>query len=348
MTDLYELRTFSDIIEAIKEEVGVDANDTKITNRIKRDVNLIYLDEVCAKKRWPWLKRSVEVQHKAAFSTGTAAVTQNSVTVTLTESPSPSYRGASISVVGYNEVYRIEQHTSGSSTITLSSPYTGSTAAAASFKMWYPKLALPADCAETIEVSHGFMKRPLESQGSQDMHRIVAGAPKAEGRPSNYSTGPWVDPDPYDAISGLPATATRAATGLTRSLKFASTLGADEDSASIQPSDRLEISAAGHYSYNGQVVVSELSTTDNTNDTIKYTVEERKKETATADTGITVKKIDPASHREAYREMEVYPALNDTNTTLQVDYKIQRAPDPYPRPRNPGLWCVGASVGQEA
>lgn len=292
MPTKYIIETFADIINAVREEIGADSSDSKITNRIKRDINAVYLQEIVPAENWIWLREHSEIQQPAMLSTGTASVTVSSVTVTLTEAFAFSLKGWKFSTTGYNEIYTIAQHTAGSTTITLESPFTGTTSATANFRIWRPSIPLPANCRETFEITHDFRSSPLEGTGLQKFREIVAANPKAEGRPTHYTTGHIVDPDKYVAITGLPTTSTRASSGLVKTIKFSATLGADEDTALLRPGDRVEISSAGHYTYNGEVVVSSLSTTDNTNDTITYTVEETKSEAATADTGITIKKLD--------------------------------------------------------
>lgn len=327
MATRYVVQTFIDIINAVREELGADQNDTKVLNRIKRDINEVYLQEICAEKTaWWWLTKNVEVQAKAYFNTGTAAVTVNSTTVTLTETPSVSYRGYLFSADGYNEIYRIARHTSGSTTLYLESPYTGSTSSATDFRIWADSVPLPADCSNTLEVRHSFKSKPLEGLGIQEFRRLVSTAPKASQRPEFYCTGNLVDPDPYESISGLPATTYRSSSGLVRTVVFASTLGASEATAYLAPGDRIEVTGAGHQDYNGTWVVSELSTTTATNDTVKFTAESNKTESSTSDTGITIKKIASTDKKAKYRELLLYPSLFDANTTLYVDYKMEAPP----------------------
>ena len=326
MTTKYIVKTFEDIVDAVIEELGEDSSDIKIVNRIKRDINSVYLQEVVPYKNWWWLTKSVEVQAKAYFNTGTATVTSNSTAVVLTESPGVTYKGFYFSPDGYNEVYKIAQHTSGSPNLVLESPYTGQSGSLKTFRIWSDVVPLPADCMATLEVRHSFRNKPLESWGRQEFRRLSSTGPKASARPENYSTGNLADPDPFDSISGMPASTFRSSAGLTRTLVFATSLGATEDTALLSPGDRIEVSGGGHYSYNGEWVVSELATTSVTNDTIKFTGEERKNESSTADTGFTLKKAASKDNKAKYRELLIYPALFDANTTLYVDYKVEPSP----------------------
>jgi hypothetical protein len=322
----YVVETFADIIAAVQEELGADPNDTNVTNRIKRDVNQIYLQEICPDQAWSWLTRRVERQTKAYFSTGTAEVTQGSATVTLTTGPGFSAKGFFFSADGYNEVYRVAQHTASSATVTLESPYTGVSDTVATFKIWTDCIPLPADCESTIKVRHNFRTMPLEAFGDRAYQQLVSTGPRAISRPSCYSTGSLVDPVPFNSVSSLPASTYRSAAGLTRTIVFASTLGADSSTWLLVPGDRIQVSGGGEDSYNGDWVVSEVTTTTATYDTIKFTAKSTLAESSTADTGFTVTKAAQTNLQARYRELLVYPSLYDSVTTLYVDYKISPPP----------------------
>ncbi len=325
MATKYEVRTFEDIYLAILEELGEQSSNTKALNRLKRDINAVYLNEVCADHNFKWLERTVEVQTEPYFSTGTVSVTANSSTITLTESPAKSYRGYLFATEGHQEVYRILSHTAGSSTVVLESPFTGSTDSDATFKIWSDFVPLPPDAVETLEVSHAYSPHPLSGQGSQEFDRVISQAPRAMGRPKFYSTGEKRQPTPYESVSSLPATLTRSASGRIRTIVFASTLGAD-DATLLIPGRKIEVSGAGSYTYNGESVVAAVTTTTVTNDTISYTVEENLTQSSTSDTGITVKAASNDSTLYEYRPLHYYPAVFDSRTTLKVRYKIEPTP----------------------
>jgi hypothetical protein len=326
MATRYEVRTFEDIVDAILEELGETRSNTKMLSRIKRDVNAIYIHEVVPYENWTWLKKRFEVQTEPYFSTGTATCTSNSVTVTLTESPAKSYKGYYFATDGHSEHYRIAQHTANSSTVTLESPYTGSTDDELTFKIWTDNVPLPPDVTQTVEVSHAYQSNPLEARGPQEFERVVAQAPRASYRPRIYSTGEKVQPDRYESISSLPASATRSSSGRIRTVKFASSLGVDQDSALLRPGDKIEVSSSSSYNYNVESVVVELSTTTNTNDTIKYIAEENLTESSTADTAIVVKLAPQDAKLFEYRPLFYYPSICDSRTTLRVQALLEPVP----------------------
>ena len=308
MAITFELRTFLDIVDAIREEVGIQSGDTTAVNRIKRDVNAIYMD-VVAREQWKWLRGNVSLTHPAFVNAGTAAVSASSADVTLTIAPGNSRKESFFKVDGYAEIYRIDQHTAASTTLTLETPFTGTTSTAVGYKIWSDRIALPSDCRETFEVMHNHTNTPMEGIGLQEFRRQQASSPTTEGRPRYYSTGDFHDPDPYAAISGLPAVSTMASAGLVKTIVFAS-----DASSFLKVSDRIEVSGASHFSFNGQVIVSSVSTT-----AVTYTGTVDYKQVATADTP-TIEKLSIEANTERYRELLVHPALFDTRVTIYVDY----------------------------
>ena len=61
----YKLTDFSDIYLAVMEELKLQTSDTTSLNRIKRMVNMIYLDEVVPASRWFWLYGNTSLTHQA-------------------------------------------------------------------------------------------------------------------------------------------------------------------------------------------------------------------------------------------------------------------------------------------
>ncbi len=200
----YKLTDFSDLYAAIQEELKVQSTDTNSLNRIKRAINMMYLDEVVPAARWPWLNGNTTIVHPAFYGTGTASVTPLSDTVTLSIAV-PSTVGASgsflnylFSVDGTNEVYKVAAHTALSTTVTLDKAYNGVLSATASYKIWKEDLELPTDLRETIEVWHDHMTDPMEPRGLQEFRRTAAEGQKSEARPCYYTTYDYRDPSTDD------------------------------------------------------------------------------------------------------------------------------------------------------
>jgi hypothetical protein len=317
---VYQLRTFDDILEAVREELQIGSSDTTALNRIRRDINIVY-EEVVSENQWHWLTGHCQVQLPAVVTTGTASVTSGSATVTLTTAPGPSKLGHYFSVEGYSEIYTIESHTAGSTTVKLAVEYTGSTNATASYKIWTDKVALPTDCKETIKVRHDHYGVPLQKVGLQEYRDIVGMAPKAAGKPTTYCLGDYRDPSSTSSISSLPAISTRASAGLVKTIVFASGIPtATVTKITNGEPVKWRISAAGDATYNGDIYISSVSTTSVASDTITYVGRAELQESATSDSTLSISAIDAEETYDRYRELLVYPAINTSKTTLQVDY----------------------------
>jgi hypothetical protein len=323
---VYQLKTFGDIVNAICEECGISSSDTTDRNRVKRAINIVY-QNIAGRKRWWWLNQRCDITVPAYTNAGTASVTQNSATVTLTVAPTSSKKNYWFAIDGYNEIYRIESHTASSTTVKLSGVFTGTTTPTATYKIWCERLPLPTDCKETVEVWHDNYRKPVENVGRQEFRRIWTLQPRNEGFPQYYYTGDYLDPAQTSSITALPNVSTRASAGTRKTLVFANSLPAAVVST-ITDGDPIvwNISNAGHPSYNGNVYISAVSTTTVSNDTVTYTGVSEYTESATSDSSMAVAQLDPAQDYDRYRELFVYPALYNANTTLHVEYVRQATP----------------------
>jgi hypothetical protein len=195
------MQTFLDLVDAISEDIGVQSTDTVARNKIKRFVNMIYVDEVASFKQWEWLKKSTSIIHHEYYNTGTMSVTPDSTTITFSVAPNiteGSFKGYRFSVDGNNEVYTIASHTAASTTAVLTSAYKESLDATADYKIWRDRVDLPTEAKETIEIWHAQQSTPLSAVGLQGFRKFEAALPKQEGYPSTYHTGDFYDPSPSD------------------------------------------------------------------------------------------------------------------------------------------------------
>ena len=196
-----QLVDFADIIEAVREELGIQSGDTVKMNRIRRDINLVYLQEVVPAARWKWLEGYTTVQLPARYNGGTVSLTAQNTTVTISDAPSSSlgsFAGYRFQVGTESEIYDIVTHTAGATTFTITPAYNSSTASLKTFKIWKDQLVLPTDCRETIQVWHDFNRKPLEGRGMQEFEAIRRRGESAEGRPEWYYTGDYEDPSSGD------------------------------------------------------------------------------------------------------------------------------------------------------
>ena len=198
----YKLIDFADLYEAIAAELKLQLSDTTSLNRIKRVVNMVYLDEVAPRARWWWLQGHANIKHKISYSNGTCAITPNTSTVTISVAPSVtsgdagSFVGWYFSVDGQNEIYRISEHIAESNTLILDTPYNGNLITANAYKIYQENIPLPTDCRETVEVYYDHMGTPLVGKGLQEFRKIQTSSPKTIGRPNFYCTYDFQDPTP--------------------------------------------------------------------------------------------------------------------------------------------------------
>ena len=132
-----QLVTFEDLIDSLIEELGIQSSDTTTINKLKRMVNMVYLNEIAPQKRWRWLEGNTRVVHKAYYSASTCIATPSSTAITLNSTPVVglgSFAGYNFSVQGFDEIYTIESHTAGTAAIVLTSEFQGSSSSAATYK----------------------------------------------------------------------------------------------------------------------------------------------------------------------------------------------------------------------
>ncbi len=244
----YDVTDFSDIVSAVAAELKLDSNDTAEMARIKRDINLVYRDEVVPFKRWKWLLGHTTLRQQPFISDGTVACTPNSATITFSVAPTESQTGKLFALDNFNEIYTISAHTAASTSATLSSVYTGTLQTAATYKIWSNKLALPTDARETVEIWHDHMAQPLEGLGLQDFRRRNAERPKVTGRPLSYTTYDYEDPstgdaetesDRYRVVMFYPAIYEYSTTLHVDYIKEVSSLDADGDEPLMPIEDRI-------------------------------------------------------------------------------------------------------------
>lgn len=307
---IYQLKTFDDIVDAALEELKIQSTDTVSINRIKRDINIVYMQEVVPYDHWQWLRGSIDLVHKAYINTGTATITNGSVSVTLSSAPSTSKKGFYFSVQGSLEIYKIAEHTAASTTLILETPITQASASAQNYRIWTDKLPLPIDCRETVNVRHDFSTVPVCSVGLQAFREQYTAFPKSERRPEYCTTADYVAPIEYITIPTLPALSTRASSTLVKTLVFAASI-----TGLVREGDFIEITNAGHYSYNGKFQVASVST-----NTMTYTGSVPYQEAATADLSLTLKLRSTDTDAERYRELWVYPSLYNADVLMHVDY----------------------------
>lgn len=310
-----EIKTFGDLVAAVREETKISASDTVSVNRIKRNINIVYR-EVITYKRWWWMVENTAIKIPKFYNRGTCRVIHGSSLVTFDNAVAEPKESYFFSVEGDNEIYTVESHTPGALTLRLSSVFNGPTNFTANFKIWTDHIPLPTNCKETVEIVNPFSRLPLENLGMQEFRRLTSGMPKRGGSPEAYYTGDFFEPFPDAAINGLPALLHHYSSGTTKTLVFASAVP-----ASLTANTTLRIKGASHPSYNGEIAIARIATTNVANDTIIYTGFGEYTEQNTPDSGISIRLLSSTANRSRYRALFYYPALSENNLDLSLDYQ---------------------------
>jgi len=182
-----ELVDFVDIYTAVAEAAKIQSTDTTNINRIKRWVNLGYLNKVVPAKRWWWLRNHTTLKISPKLTTGTVSVTQDSTAIIFSSAPATSVAGQFFTSDSNEEIYRIATHTAAATGATLDADYIGTTDAAANYQVWPYRFALPSNCKEVIEVYTDRFPVPLDNVGFQEFRRVMQEIPKREGLPQTYT-----------------------------------------------------------------------------------------------------------------------------------------------------------------
>ena len=307
----YQLRTFKDILDAVVETLKIQKTDAESIRRTKRQINEVYLNEIMGYKQWEWLRTTRTLQTEPFFSAGNAAVTQNEVLVTLTQSPATSRAGYYFLAGNESEIYRIKSHVAGSNILLLETPFNGATNLLNTYKIWAEGIPLPSDCKEVLSVTHSYINRPLQQMGINEFRRQMSAYGTSLGRPMSYSVGPAREPDTYENITSLPMSVSRSSNGLTKTIN----IGASPSNF-IAVGDYISVSGASDYSYNVESVVSAIN-----GNTFSYTGTVALNEATINDSSIIIRSLREGNEA-SYRNLILYPAICDKRTSMVVDYQI--------------------------
>ena len=149
----YEIKTFGDSIDFIREQTKADSSDETVT-KIKRLYNVKY-QELGMKKKWGWRGDVRWLKTTPEYTTGTVSVTNadRNVTMSAAATVTDDFKGRFIRIGSDSEYYEIVAVTSTASrTFMLSAPYKGTTNATATHTTWRAKYGLWPDFADLYKV----------------------------------------------------------------------------------------------------------------------------------------------------------------------------------------------------
>lgn len=181
-----EIRTFYDVITAIIDRARLDDNED-VRESIKEKVNTKY-QQIGFKEAYSWSGDTRPLKLKASYSTGTVTVTSDSETVTGsgTTWTQALHEGARIQLGSAPFPYKILRVASTTS-ITLDSPYIGTTTAGVTYKIFKNEYGLFPDLSSIRRMTiPGLTRRPLPAS-PLNMEEYNQAAPFAGGLPRFYS-----------------------------------------------------------------------------------------------------------------------------------------------------------------
>jgi len=237
---------FEDIYTAIAEELKVQISDGTTIGRIKRDINMIYLNEVVPYKprAWWWLEKTQDIQTYAKITTGTVTIADGSTTITFSSAPASSVAGYWFKVEGFQEVIKISSHTGGVATATLTSAWRRGAVTAEGYAIWRDYLALDSDMKEVTQITHEKMGRPMDSVNSAKFDEMRARLPDYNSHPTLFNVGDF-DSSGNRVLRWFPSCDTTQHTMHVLGVQEATRLSADGDEPLMPVEDRIVLFYGG-------------------------------------------------------------------------------------------------------
>lgn len=238
----YILTDFEDIYTAICEELKVPLTDGTTLTRIKRDINMIYLNHVIPFKprAWWWLEQKENIATYEKIDTGTITVTEDSTTITFSTAPTPSLVGYYIKATGHPDIFKITAHTALTTTATLEKAWVRSSESGLAFKAWRDFAPLSSTMKDIVIVTHDSKSSPLDAMHNAKFTEMRARMPDYEGMPTLYNTGDF-DSDGNRTIRWFPACSETRFILHVEGRCEASALNADADEPLMPVEDRIVI-----------------------------------------------------------------------------------------------------------
>lgn len=182
---------YEDLYTAILEELKIPSSDGTTLARIKRDINIVYLNHVIPFKprAWWWLEQKTDITTLAKIDTGTLTATADSTTITFSSAPTIDLDGYYVKFSGYPDIVKISAHTAGVATATLETAWCNDTVTAGAYKAWKDFAALPSTMKEVVVVTHDRRSVPVDAVHNAKFTEVRARYPETEGYPTMYNTG---------------------------------------------------------------------------------------------------------------------------------------------------------------
>lgn len=101
---------------------------------------------------WWWAKKQPPgvINLESSYTSGTVSVTNNSASITLSAVVAGSRAGWFFRVEGHSDIFRVIAHTGGTAAMTLDAPFTGSTNAATTYRLFKAEYDLASDVLKVM------------------------------------------------------------------------------------------------------------------------------------------------------------------------------------------------------
>lgn len=179
--------TTSDILTRIMNELRLPGSNSVELAKVQAVLNMVYRDVLIAYDWWFLYKRGVLTT--ANDVTGTALVTNGSTGVTLSASVSTDLIRRSFVVdsdtTDSGAVYRIATH-GGGTAVVLDAPFTGTTSAAVTYRVYEDALSLASDVGTVLHVSRFGYLHPMRPIGIDEMLDLKA-RERSVGKPDLWT-----------------------------------------------------------------------------------------------------------------------------------------------------------------
>ncbi len=120
-------------------------------------------DNICLAWNWPFNRQLDIIQTVPDYSTGTTDITGSTATVTFSSGPVDSLTGRFIKFGSLSDWYKIDAHTAGATTATISPTYRGTTLTASTFLVRKFRYELASNALTVLDVKIASNSKNLTS-----------------------------------------------------------------------------------------------------------------------------------------------------------------------------------------
>lgn len=142
-------------------------------------------DNICLAWNWPFNRQLDIIQTVPDYSTGTVDITGSTATVTFSSGPADSLTGRFIKFGSLSDWYKIDAHTAGATTATISPTYRGSTLTASTFLVRKFRYGLSSNALTVLDVKIASNFKTLISL-SPIMTDMMVQMTSGTGTPTSY------------------------------------------------------------------------------------------------------------------------------------------------------------------